>query len=249
MKKTPRINPSSAAFCIGESVHTQYGSGCLRNLLLKFWIPRRVEIKEIYQRVGAAHEAFYARKIKAEVFGAEVPIGGDIQGIPIKGRMDFVLPLKDGDKVIVETKGTNSKYALNSVIKQGKLKLNQLAQLVFYMITQKCNKGKLVYGVYEEVEDSYFRQIGYREFKITFNPQGQILIDGVPYEHTVSDQVDHQMRSAEVLKNETIWDRPANADAKWGSPCGYCDYIDVCAKWDSGEYTCKEDVIEGEKDD
>jgi len=88
------IKPSSAAFCLGEAVCTQYDSGCLRKLLFNYWHRSPFRVSEDNQAVGATHEAFYARKIKSPVFGAEVPLHGEVNGIPYRGKADFIIPLK-----------------------------------------------------------------------------------------------------------------------------------------------------------
>ena len=162
--------------------------------------------------------------------------------------MDFVSLTKSGGLIIHETKGTLDQSSThNSVIKQGKVKLNQLAQLVFYMIRKKTNKGKLVCGAYRLLPSGLLEQTALREFKIEFNEAGQILVDKVPFQYTIEDQLNHQLTTAEVLKTETIWDRPEGFDSKWASPCKFCDYSDVCTKWDAGELTSKEEILEYEK--
>ena len=85
--------------------------------------------------------------------------------------------------------------------------------------------------------------MAYREFKVEFGKSGEILVDGVAYPLTVRDQLTHQLNSAEVLRDEVIWDRPDNADSAWKSPCKFCTYKEVCNKYDQGKIKSKEEVI------
>lgn len=243
MREEKRIKPSSAGFCMGHSVITEYPSGCLRFLLLDYWKHIKSDIPEVNWAVGSTHEAMYARTLTSDIFGAEVPIEGEVNGIPVYGKMDFVTTTKKGNILIHETKGTVSPNTIKKVIEQGNWKINQLAQLVFYMLFKKVNNGKLVIGGYKYLEDSkLFKLIKMREFKVKFGVNGDILIDGEYSGYHISDQLQHQYNSAQVLKNEEMWDRPENATS-FMSPCEYCVYSEVCMKWDLGEISSKEEVL------
>jgi hypothetical protein len=211
-------------------------------MLYKFWVPIRVDIPEVFQRVGAAHEAYYARNIRAPIFGAEVPCKGEVGNIQYSGRKDFVIPSKTKGNIIVETKASVMEKTIKNVAHYGKLKLNQLAQLIFYMIREKQTFGKLVFGGYKELEGGLFEQVAFREFKVEFGKSGEILVDGKAYKFTVQDQLQHQLNSAKALDEEIVWDRPADANAKFGSPCHFCMYKEVCNKYDLGEITTKKEI-------
>ena len=250
MIKTMKITPSSAAFMMGDLVCTEYAHGCLRaTLAAAYGCKDPSEIADVNQRVGATHESWYSRNLSAEVFGAEVPIKGEILGVPFSGRADFITD-HGNFRVVHETKGSVSDSTRKSVIKGGKFKLNWLAQLVFYMSRVSVVRGKIVAGFYEEAPGNLFKHIDGREFKVEVQDSGAIDVDGVFCGYTIQDQLAHQTATAKVLTEDLIWDRPDGAEKSWGSPCHFCHLKATCLEYDLGSINNIQEFVDhfkGEK--
>ncbi len=247
-----RLYPSASAFMWGNSVITEYDSGCLRSILLSAH-GARTEIPKVYMQVGAAHEEWYEGQLKADDrvsgFEREVPVQfpvPDYEDVTYSGRIDVVVDyLHLEDAVLAETKGTISKNTRLKVIRKGIVKLNQLAQLVSYMIAKQVSRGKLVVGYYQATDSGELVHCEGREFRVTIDEAGLILIDGIPSGFSVMDQLAHRQAAARVLSTGEIADRPANADQKYGGPCTYCTFKDVCDKYDKGDVSGPEFIAGG----
>jgi len=231
-----RLHPSSAAFVWEGTVVTEYSSGCLRYILISA-NGIRTPIPEEYMRVGAAHEEMYAAELTAKGVQYErevkirIPISTALD-VDISGRIDFVI----APNFITETKGTISKNTRLKVLRKGEVKINQLAQLVSYLIARQASTGQLVTGYYEETEDNVLVLKERRDFLVRIAEDGGILIDGVPSMFTVYDQLAHRTLAAEVLETNRIADRPDNWHLKYGGPCGFCAFKDTCDKYDAGAF-------------
>ncbi len=246
-----RLYPSSSAFMWHETVITEYDSGCLRSILLSAH-GAKTAFPAIYQKVGAAHEEWYEETVlktdpRIITYSREVPIKQAIEGVDgviYSGRMDVLSAYAVGGAVIHETKGTISKNSRLNVIRKGKVKLNQLAQLVSYMIAKEITKGKLVVGYYEEDHEGNLRHQEGRDFKVEINDEGLILVDGEPSGYTVQDQIRHRIAAAKVLASNTVGARPDKWDQKWGGPCSNCHFATVCDNFDRGELNGTDEFIE-----
>ena len=235
-----KIYPSSSAFIIGGLVHTSDQNGCLRNVLLSAHGIREDSIAEVNVRVGAMHESYYARTIPDDVFGSEVPVKGECDGVPYSGRCDFLTKFKS-DGVVHETKGTVSYNTYKKVIKDGQPKHNNLSQLVFYMSHFNTPYGKLIYGYYKDL-GHMFEQKEQRIYKVTINQAGDILLDGSHSGFMVQDHMAHRMGAAHVLKTGDVWERPEGTESGEGA-CKYCIHKETCLDWDKGIITDKEEFI------
>lgn len=247
MKK--RLYPSSSAFMWGDTVLTEYDSGCLRSILLRAH-GAVTSIPKVFERVGAAHEDWYENVLKQDptliTFSREVVIKQPIEGaegVLYSGRMDVLAAHKAGT-VIHETKGTISKNSRLSVIRKGLVKLNQLAQLVSYMIVKQVPRGKLVVGYYEEDEHGALVHQEGREFKVEIDDSGSILVDGTPSGYSVFDQIAHRQAAAKVLAGNVVAARPDKWDQKWGGPCGNCVFKSACDRYDQGQFATVEEYID-----
>jgi len=252
MRNPLKLYPSSSAFMLGELVVTDYDSGCLRSILLQA-NGARTQIPEIYMKVGAAHEDWYEETVLKKdariiTYATEVPIKLPIEGVEgvvYSGRMDVLAAHEKVGTVIHETKGTISKNTRLSVIRKGMVKLNQLAQLVSYMIAKECTRGKLVVGYYEEDGDGTLVHQEGRDFKVEIDDSGAILVDSVPTGYSAMDQLRHRNAAARVLASgEVVAARPDKWDQKWGGPCGNCNFREVCDKFDRGELGGKNEFID-----
>lgn len=236
MRKT--LYPSAAAFCWGDSVQTEYESGCLRSILLSAH-GIRTSPPKIYMDVGAAHEDAYEEQLKKDprvtTYVREAPVKRAIPGhdeVTYSGRVDVLAEYQGVGTIILETKGTISKNTRLSVIRKGKVKLNQLAQLVSYMIALEIPRGKLVVGYYERTEEGRWVACEGREFKVTIEDDGSILVDRVPSGFSVIDALQHRSKAARVLADNVVGDRPDRWNQSFGGPCTHCPFKSACDRYD-----------------
>jgi CRISPR/Cas system-associated exonuclease Cas4 (RecB family) len=225
------INPSSAAFVLGDMVVTDTPQGCLRFLLLKKHLPREEGIPLELQVMGERGECIYMEKLLTEQpwpFHRELPFQSKVEGVKVRGRMDFVT-YHDGFKVIHECKTSQSKTFLYDVIKKGKPKVNHIAQLVFYLIHLEETRGKLVTLYAPTMEE--------KVFKVEIKDGNVVYLNSVPYYYTVENQIMHQLLSAKVIKEDFVANRP------WGKACTYCRYKEECDKYDGCGGSSFEDFL------
>lgn len=224
-------------------VFTDYATGCIRNLLLKSY-GLQESLKQETSARGAANEARFIRNLAPEeAVGVEIernsPCNAVTPAVEWGGRSDLVrLPDKLGDAQLLphiwELKSTGSKNKLRD-LRVGKYTTENLAQLVAYMSDFAVDTGSLVYSYYAVNKDSGFDEMLYeREFKVTIDDVGMIVVDNQPTAFHVADQLDHRLAAAEALDNNIVWDRPYNWSASWGSPCTFCPFKNVCDRYDQG---------------
>jgi len=242
-----KIYPSAAAFALGEMIITEYSSGCLRSVLWQSWGAPRGDIPEEYKKRGQAHEAYYARSLKSPLFGPEIEVKGELDGVPYSGRADFITMYRE-QFVVHECKSTDSKGGTKKkAIDGGKPKLNHLAQLAFYMRHFETDKAILDYGAYDPVDVGkgvvLYKLTDGRKYKITINAHGGILADGQGTGYTIQDQLAHTKLVARTLKEERVPDRPY-IESKWNSPCRFCDYADLCVHHDKEGINSKEEMLD-----
>jgi len=231
-----RINPSSSAFMVGELVKTEAQSGCLRHLLLKNYLPIEDKVPEELQKMGAWGEDMYQEFLENHQewpFHKELVMKTTLDDVTVSGRIDFVT-YHDGYRVIHECKTSQSKNILYKTINKGELKLNHLAQLVFYLIHMNETRGKLVIR--------YAPKNTLRIFRITIGDDGEIFVDGDKHEMTVQDQLRHQLMSAHVIKEKELLARP---ESPWA--CKYCVYNKLCDKYDAEPKSFNEFVEENKE--
>jgi len=223
-----RISPSSAAFALGNLVVTDYSQGCLRHLLFKRKIPKDSDIPEEFAKMGEDGELKYLDYMLTQQdypFHRELPFISEIDGVPVKGRVDFV-SYHDGFRVIHECKTSQSKTFLYGVVRKGEPKLNHVAQIVSYLVHFGETKAKLVARYAPKNEE--------RIIKIEVDDLGRILVDKRVYKYSLQEQINHQLLSAKVIKENLIWDRPSTGT------CRYCQYAEECLKWDTEEFKSTE---------
>jgi CRISPR/Cas system-associated exonuclease Cas4 (RecB family) len=228
--KIKKYYPSSAAFLWGDLTLTKDSSGCLRKILFSSH-GLREEIDPVYAEVGRAHEEWVNERL--EEFEREVPVRGNILGndsVEYAGRADYL-----NSNEVIECKATLSKRARLDIIRKGNVKINHLAQLVSYLIQLELQQGRLIVGFYEQDQDKKFVCTESREFKVTIDDEGRILIDAQISPYRVHDQLAHMQRAAKHLAEGTLGPRPADWDAKYTSPCNYCPFKAACDKYDSGD--------------
>ncbi len=259
-----KLYPSSAAFVLGDTVVTEYDSGCLRKILLTSKGVRG-DIPAVYMRVGAVHEDNYAAGMAnmqdVATFLREVPIKAPVPGyetVMYSGRADFIadhriaVTGKLGGKlieVIHETKATISKTTRLKVIRKGLVKTNQLAQLVSYMIQRQTPYGILFVGYYEENAEGELVCTESRRFKIFIDDEGAVYIDGMPSGFTAQDQIAHRIAAARVLTEDVIGERPDGWNAPYSGPCVRCPHKMTCILVDTGSISTVTDFVAAAKVD
>lgn len=225
-----KIYPSASGFMWGKSTITKYNSACPRYLLAAQGA-KRVDIDQAYQDLGAHHEEDQEARLGDLLSEREQVLKGPvIEGVEYSGRLDFWLR----NNVVVETKASFSDSTLYDVIRKGKVNINHIAQLVFYMIRKNTVKGILAVGYYTMAGEQYIQE-GYREFVVTIDDLGAILIDNEPSGYTVADQLRHTTEVAKALLNREIYPRPLNGYS-FDGPCKRCPMKDVCDKYEAAQF-------------
>jgi hypothetical protein len=222
------VNPSSAAFIKNGELITDYPSGCLRKLLISAYLTEKKEIDQIYQDVGRLNEDRYEAQLyndqpwpyhKEKAFKVPEPFGIN-PDIMLSGRCDFIT-YEDTGMVVHECKGSIGRAAKDAIM-YGIVKTGHLAQLVFYLTVFKITRGILSVGLYTP----RLKFVAARDFDITLNAQGKVLVDGAECGFNVKDQLQHQLKSVETLDQEAMASRLAP------NVCKYCDYVGICNQYD-----------------
>jgi len=255
------IGASAAAFMDGKRVDTQYSSGCLRHILaakagLKSNIPEK------YARMGEINELNFYRKLvdsgKYSLILDEIPI---VQSLGIgevnySARTDFLTMEHDSDTFVVhENKSSMNSSALGAA-KREEIKINQLAQLVGYLVIYDLPLGYLHIDGYSEKKNKETGELEIKPkirrdtkephsytFEITFSENRDILVNGRLSGYTTLDAVNHMVAAAEMLNTPYVADRPMNANDERGA-CSWCDLKDVCDKTDEEDLSVEEFINE-----
>lgn len=240
---TIKVRGSEAGFMWGRLVYTEYDTACLRKILLRSR-GVRATVAEVHNERGKTYEGLYEQRFptcQREV-PVVLPVDG-VDGADFSSRVDLIVGSGD-DVVVHELKSTESKNVLRNVIKSGAYKVENLAQLISYMIAVGTDRGQLSYGYLERDANNAYQIKQERTFKIVVDAVGRIVVDSVPTKWTIYDQIAHTQTSAKVQKEGIIWDRPAKWDAPFGSPCGYCPFKLACEKYDSGSIESVDAFVE-----
>lgn len=227
-----KLYPSSSAFMKGASAETLYNSACPRFIMVEKLneVPKG-SIPEIYSQVAAIDEArfFEVLKKRHTKVEREVPIRKELVNdkIILSGRRDFV-----ADGWVYEKKSSiNTRKAGD--LKKGKVNLNQLAQLVTYMLMGEHVNGALVVTVYQFNKDLTALEVKYeREFIVSIEDTGAILLDGSPLTHTVDDIRRFYKTLVKGLVDREVPPMPQNWTSKYGSPCNFCPIKEKCLEYE-----------------
>lgn len=246
-----KVRASSSSFAKGSLVFTRYNTGCLRAILAKSH-GLKDDFKQITKDIGAANEERFERTLGDPADGGpawqrEVPISSDIvpDGSAVfSGRCDFVIATPTGREV-VELKSTSSKNKLTD-LKQGLVTPEVVAQITNYLIEFETTEGRIIYTFYKTPTEPTYE----RAFAVTVDVHGTVLLDGADTGFTVADALQHRLLQVEVLKNQTVGDRPYNWSKPYSSPCDWCPFKKTCDAWDAGQMettaaflnSCKEEM-------
>lgn len=234
-----KVRGSQSAFQVGDLVFTKYSSGCLRSILLADnGIRESIDTK--HQERGALNEEVYEDGLKRSgvPYDREKPVSEPIGGFDdtnFVGRLDYLLHSTPTDaRKIVELKSTESSTVLKAVIKDGKYNHGNLAQLISYMVSERCTKGELIYTYYKPKNKAkVYVKTSERVFEVVITPVGDILVDGEKSGLTVYDQLHHRQMAAKCINDKQVWARPYQAGG-YDSPCKYCVFAKVCDWYDAG---------------
>lgn len=235
--KPLKIYPSSAAFMEGGLVFTKYSSGCLRYLLL-----RHHGVKEDFDpshaERGALNEQLFEEGLGSTPFIREKPFCIDVpgcNGAVVSGRIDVVLhPDHPQLRKIQELKSTESSSVLKSVIKDGKVNIQNLAQVVSYMVAEQCENADIVVTYYKRDKKSkVLKKDVERCFKIDLSEDGLIMVDSNSSGFYVANLLKHFRETAKAIKEHRVAGRPYSS-SPYDSPCSYCPFRNVCDLYDAG---------------
>lgn len=242
----------------GTIVFTEWDSGCLRRILLDA-NGVRGEFNPIHSERGEINEDLFAEKLD----GAEVSYERESpfrEAIPttvcqLSGRIDFLTD-KNGVPYPIELKSTESETQRKNKIQYGKWGLNNVAQLVTYMAIENTKEGKLLYTFFKRDEEGQLyrpkefttkRGTTYRTeraYEVTVSDARYIAVDGKQTQFRTDDVLLHHYWAARVIQDDIIWERPANYDAPFGSPCKFCSFKNTCNLYDDGLVSTAKEFIE-----
>jgi len=227
-----KIYASNSGFKKGRLIFTTYDSGCLRKILINSW-GYRPPISGDYTKIGEANEQRYEKALTDAGISYErespctVPVRDD-GSVIFSGRRDFVLATANGPEII-ELKATQSKTKLQ-MMKEGKYVIENLAQTVAYMFQAGAHTGKLVYTYFKPgASDPSLEKV----YNIAVDDFGDILVNDKNSGYTITDYLMHREGAADAVLNNTVYDRPVNYDAPFGSPCAYCPFKAACQAFDT----------------
>ncbi len=238
-----KIHGSSSGWMWGSLVITQYASGCLRSILLGA-NGIRDTIDPKHAERGLQYENEYAGQYpnlerEKVIFH---PISPYVDTY-YSSRCDFYKPADDlAERRVVELKSSESRSVYSDVIKHGNYKINNLAQLVSYMVSLETPNGTLSYGYFErdKKDPKVLIKRSERVFDVKIGDDGSVHVDHQPTQFKAQDQLDHRHAACDVLNENLVWARPYNWNAGWDSPCRMCPFKKTCDKYDRSSMTTNE---------
>lgn len=256
-----KVYPSASAFMDGKMCNTQYSSGCHRMILAKA-CGLKSNIPEKFMIMGELNELRFYRKLvdsgKYSVILDEISIKTPtgIGSVVYSGRTDFLTLKSDSDTWEVhENKSSMSSSTLGAA-KRGEVKLNQLAQLVSYMVMHSLPVGYLHIDGYSEKKIKGTDEVEIvpkirrdtklphsYTFVVSLSENRDILVNGRLTGFTTIDYVNHLKTTAEMLNKPYIADRPMSAEDERGC-CSWCEMKYVCDKADQDNLTVDEFINE-----
>lgn len=254
--KVKKVRGSASAFAWGELVLTKYSSGCLRHILLASKGVRET-IDQKHTIRGAMNEDEFAKglSLAGVCYDREVNITDRIDGFDdthFVGRCDFIVPYVQGpvddggtkgrsvdlnEKCVEELKSSESYSVYNDVIRKGKYKQENLAQLIAYMIGLRVPHGRLRYTYYKvNKKTQVLEKNAEKVYVVELTADGKIEVDGQLAPVTIGDQLHHRNLAAEVVNTDRIGPRPYKHDDFVDSPCKWCVFKAACDKYDNREF-------------
>ena len=236
-KKQAGYRPSASAFVSNNLVVTKSNSACIRYIQTSNAVEEKPFFDPIYQDVGAHDEEQYFIFLKNK-YGdknvlRELPISSKIgnTNTEFRGRSDFAITDEQGKIVkIYEKKSCISSSSRLNYIRKGIPSINNVAQLVSYLIVLGVSKGALVFNYYAKDLDGNLVSPESRTYEIEVKSDGSIDIDGEVFRFNANHLLEHMLLVAKHLESGKLAERPANAYEPFNSPCSYCSIRDTCDK-------------------
>lgn len=243
---------SSSGFIHGRLQICSSSGSCLRNILLQA-NGIRTNAAPKYAEMGKFNEDRFASEVAEDsnMVRADRECVLEIvvrDGCSVRGRADFVC-YHEGQSVpyVVELKSADSPRTHTEVFKKGKVKTDNLAQVVTYMIAVKTTVGQLIYTFFERDEENRLIKTDERLFAIDISETGAILVDNRDSGFTVNDRLERLQIEADVVEQSIVWDRPKDWDFKFGSPCTFCTWNKVCMSYDNGDINSGAEFVSAAK--
>jgi hypothetical protein len=230
------IRGSSTGVYRNGEFYTGSDVGCPRKTILRHLnIQQTVseKTKEIFN-IGFIFEEWFCSQFPDAIKEKEV------NSSMLQGHCDLV-----SDEFVYELKSCTSKNTYKTVFKDNKPKVQNIIQLVTYMIELEMNKGKLVYGSYVHVCD-YSKLMKMqsdqiktifdgavpvlKEFNVEIEEDGTVLVNGEHFHNlNVTEILDFQINLHELVKKKQL---PPMVEAldqtTWDSPCKWCPLQALC---------------------
>lgn len=229
------LRSSSSGFAWGDLIHSHYKSSCLRWILASSHRPFEIDPKYTY--LGKVNEDLHEEELKKNLhcYTKEQEVERASFGVIQRGHIDFlVVPFGTEDLVVHELKHVQSKNVYREVIKKGHFITDNLAQTVNYMLHAQTQHGLLKYTFYEKDDDGKPQAKESRYFKVSIDDFGRIFVDAKPTKFHVQDQYAHQRQAAQVLRDQTVAQRPYLGEVPFVGACHWCPLKEACAKFDKG---------------
>jgi len=193
---------------IGTYFPSELSYPCLRSLFLRYKYPDKQPSPDKLRifRIGNLLHVFLQQALGTEtnqfrLCGLEQSVTYRINGIELRGRVDAIIELPDGEETVVEIK-TCSPQTFNYPLP----KPEHLAQTMFYLNRLHLKKAFIVYVEKNRLE---------------------IQVYPVEYDDVIFKEMIGRTRALhKALKEDVIPDQEAN---HWGGKiCQYCDFKEEC---------------------
>jgi hypothetical protein len=227
------LRMSSSGFLWGTLVHTTYKTACLRKVLLQSQAVQG-PVHSKYRDLGQKNEDRHAERLTeaGRTYVREVEFVRPTHSRPTvstSGHCDFLLSAGDRSIRVDELKSVSSVNVARKVIRDGSYPVENLAQVVRYMVEARVVHGRLIYTYWKKgvPEDE-------RIFKIYIDDYGRILVDQEPTQFVVNDLLAFEDAAAKVIADKIVWDRPFRGEIPFAGACHWCPFKTACDAWDTG---------------
>lgn len=259
-----QLRGGNAGLIRNNFIYSDGEQGCLRKALLRHHgvqSPISPDTQKVFN-VGFYNEEFHSARYLTEnkQFEADKEVVFNITDkVQFCGHIDFF----SNGSTPEEHKSITSMNTHNLVFRDGKYKLDNLTQLVTYMVALEATEGELTYTsfveaiqyknipkyTWEEIEEklkAITPQI--KTFKVSISEDGQFSIDAVPIDLYISNVVDFWREGANMLEHNLVHPQRPMSDKKFGSPCDFCPLTNVCSKWESNPSTTENFINDSKKE-
>lgn len=208
-------------------------NGCLRTILIRAYAgqPKADYTSQFTFGIGLMAEKLVLEDLKTrhKIVEHDIEMREAITSkCDIVGHCDFKC-----DSVIFEHKSISSVNSTKKIYVGGDYKVDNVAQLVNYMLVEEQTTGILMYTVCIWSGIKGVKPGHYRNFAVHIDDTtGEITVDNTPYPFTAQDILGHRIEAAKVLENKLIYpERPESLDKVFHC-CSGCDYESACDKFD-----------------